>query len=73
MRHVALEKLYTLAGGFSGDDGGRCAMVPGTYRPYKMGPRYQTPGNPVGDVSVNNIPLYPESGTSSKHYISLDI
>ena len=56
MHHTALEKLCTLAGVFSEADGGRCAKILGTYQPPKLGRRDRTPGNPVGDIAVIEIP-----------------
>ena len=56
MRHANLNKLCTLAGGFSGSNVGRRATIPGTYWTAKIGRRYRTPGNAVGDVTVIELP-----------------
>ena len=56
MRHAALEKLCTLVGGFSGSDGVRRSTIPGTHLPSKVVRIYRTPGHPVGDVAVINLP-----------------
>ena len=56
MRHAALERLCTLAGGFYGADGGRREVIPGTYRQANMGRRDWTPGHIVGDGAVIEIP-----------------
>ena len=56
MHHATLEQLCPLAGGFAGSDGGRRATITGTHQPDNMGRRYWTPGHPVGDVAVIDIP-----------------
>ena len=56
MCHTALGQLCTLAGGFLCYDGGRCAIIPGTYCPAKVGHRDRTTGYPVGDVTVIKLP-----------------
>ena len=52
MCNDSLNKLCTLAVGFSGADGRQHATIPGTHRPAKMGRRDQTPVHPIEDVSV---------------------
>ena len=52
MFHVALKQLCTLVGGFTGADGGRHEMIPGTYWTDNMGRRDRTSGNSNGDISV---------------------
>ena len=52
MRHAALKQLCTLVGGFTGADGGRHEMIPGTYWTDNMGRRDRTSGNSNGDISV---------------------
>ena len=56
MNHVAIDKLFTLDGGFAGTDGRRHTKIPGTRRLDKMGHRDWTPGYPVGDVAAINLP-----------------
>ena len=56
IRHTALEQLYTLFRGYAGAYGGRCATIPGTHRPAKVGHRDWTPGHHVGNVSVIELP-----------------
>ena len=56
MCHTALGKLCTLAGGFSGADGGHRATILGTYWQANMGRRYWAPGNLVRDVTVIDLP-----------------
>ena len=56
MRHAALKQLCTLSGLFDGSDGGQCAIIPGTHCPNKMVRIYCTPGHPVGDVAVIELP-----------------
>ena len=53
---TALKKLCTLVGVLSGFDGRWCATIPGTHRPAKVGRIYWTPGHPVGEVAVIDLP-----------------
>ena len=66
MRHSALGKLFTLDGGFTGDDGRQSVTIPGTYQPAKMGRREWTPGNPVGNVAIIEIPCHALSQAPKK-------
>ena len=50
------KKLCTLVGGFVRNDGGQLAMILGTHRPAKVVYRYWTPGHPVGDIDVIELP-----------------
>ena len=52
MRHIPLEQLCKLYGGFNGADVRQHAKILGTNQPAKMGRIDWTPGHPVGDVAV---------------------
>ena len=56
MCNDSLNKLCTLTVGFSGADGRQQATIPGTHRPAKVGRIYWTPGHPVGEVAVIDLP-----------------
>ena len=56
MCHAALEQLCTLTGRLSGADGGRCAVIPGTYWPANMVCKYCKPGYPVVYAPIIELP-----------------
>ena len=57
MCHAALEQSCTLYVGFSRTDVGQSATIPGTYQKSKLGHIYHTPGHPVVDISVIELPF----------------
>ena len=56
MLHAALKKLFILAGGFSGVDGGWRVTITGAHCPNKMVHSDWTPVHPVVDVAVIEVP-----------------